>query len=1025
MEKLINKIKIKHMEPLPELANFSKYAAGEGIVLLKNEGHVLPIQNKKVAVFGRIQFNYYKSGTGSGGLVNVRYVPSIIEALLSEPSIEVNKKVYEVYKDWVREYPFDSGNGQWASEPWFQQEMLIDEKLVQASALESEIGLIIFGRTAGEDKDNQARPGSYYLTDEERHLLKLVTKHFKKTVVVLNIGNAMDLSFMDEFNIQGLVAAWHGGQYGAVALKDILVGYKSPSGKLPFSFIKNIDDDPSHKNFGHHSKAIYEEDIYVGYRYFETFKPDAVRYPFGFGLTYSNFDIEPIRFDMKDKIILFNIKVTNIGDFRAKEVIQIYVEAPQGLLGKPKKVLAAFAKTKELAPSESAQVQIEIDLYNLASYDDIGHVYKSSFVLEKGLYQFYVGNSSRQLTPFGQIQMEDDIITELSRELNAPIEPFKRIKPDKNLNVIYEETPLRTTNYNEIINSNIPEEIPTNNLDLKLVDVHENKVDLDTFVGSLHVDQLIELTRGEGMSSPKVTAGTAAAFGGVTDELMDKGIPIACAADGPSGIRMDSGFYASSMPNGISLASTFDLNLVQTLYTLLGKEMKGYEIDMILGPGMNIIRHPLNGRNFEYYSEDPLLTGLMASSAIIGLQKEGVTGTLKHLYANNQETDRFNVDAVVSERAQREIYLRPFEIAIKVGKARAIMTSYNPVNSLWTASQFEINTLLVRETWGFDGIIVTDWWAKMNDFGTTGDVKNTKAMILSQNDLYMVITDSKTNSNNDNSKASFEDGSLKLAHLQRVAKNILSFLLTTPAFYRMHNLKFKPHYRKPKAWFKTNQKPINLPLLKDLNINGQDLFINPLLFNIYLNDVDKINSINTKNKATNIYYSDKQAVVQMMDENDTNIYNISTINLDTKEDDLVDLTTLKNLDYPKVGSKVWEPVVINFDDMIYDRAQIKHLDDTLVVLAKDSLLSYGLEFMEAGKYVIDFELSSESSTLAQLPFSMYLNNVYKRTLTVHGTEGQKISARASILVDQGQQVLTIRFNKSDMKLFNVKIMRHG
>lgn len=1021
MKKRFKHIEPQVMMPLPELASFSKYTAGEGMVLLKND-HVLPLLNKKIAIFGRIQFNYYKSGTGSGGLVNVKYVPSLIESFLSDPNVKVNKLVYETYKSWVSEFPFDSGNGQWASEPWNQEEMSMHPNIIQDASKESDVALVVIGRTAGEDKDNKATKGSYYLTDEEDNLLKLVTNQFKKTVVVLNVGSAIDLSFMDRYTIDGLVFAWHGGQYGALAIKDILLGYKSPSGKLPISLVKSIEKEPAYHNFGHKGQVIYEEDIYVGYRYFETFDKEAVRYPFGYGLTYSKFKIEPLSFDMVDKHILFKVKVTNTGKVRAKEVVQVYVSQPQGLLGKPKLVLAAFSKTKELEPKESMIIDIKIDFYNLSSYDDVGYIYKSTYVLEKGNYKFYIGNSSRHHEHFGDIKLEDDIITKLSRELSAPIKAFKRIKPDANFNITFEDVPLRTTNYNELIQKNIPKTLPTHTKPMNLMDVYNNKYTMDAFVGSLSVDNLVELTRGEGMSSPKVTAGTAAAFGGVTEELLGKGIPIACAADGPSGIRMDSGFYASSLPNGISLASTFDVKLVENLYQLLAFEMKAYQVDLILGPGMNIIRHPLNGRNFEYYSEDPLLTGLMASSAIIGLHKEGVSGTLKHLYGNNQETDRLNVDAVISERAQREIYLKAFEIAIKVGKARAIMTSYNPVNSLWTASNFEINNLLLRKEWGFKGILVTDWWAKMNDFNGPGDAKNTKAMIISQNDLYMVVSDAKANSNQDNTKESYLNGSLKLAHLQKVAKNILTYLMTTPAFNRMHNLKPKPNMIKRNDWFKTNQKPLNIPTLDSSKLSDEKSYINPLIFNQKLDNLSHI-----RQKSSKSYFNKEKTsgILTIHNQSDTNIYHLNTLSTVNNDANIINIDTLNILDYPVFGNKAWDTLKLDFNQAIYSVQDIEYLNNELHIIKKDAILSFPVLLDKAGKYLIDFTISSDSSNLAQIPFSLYLDNTYKTTVTIHGTNGNKVQARAIILAEEGPQILSIKFNKSSNIIYEIKVTRHG
>src|SRR5690606_24720510 len=246
----------------------------------------------------------------------------------------------------IEDHPFDEGSGQWASEPWAQVEMELRDDLVQSLSQKNDVAIVIFGRTAGEDRDNYAGKGSYYLSEKEELLLKQVTTSFKQTVVILNVGNVVDLGFMDQFNVSSLVMAWHGGMYGADALVDVLTGYVSPSGKLPMTIAKSIESYPSHKNFGHHGKVIYEEDIYVGYRYFETFNQDAIRYPFGFGLSYSKFSFKPAAFDIQNEQIKLTIQVTNIGSYRAKEVVQIYHQPPQGQLGKPTRNLIGFTKTK-------------------------------------------------------------------------------------------------------------------------------------------------------------------------------------------------------------------------------------------------------------------------------------------------------------------------------------------------------------------------------------------------------------------------------------------------------------------------------------------------------------------------------------------------------------------------------------------------------------------------------------------------------------------------------------------------------
>ena len=289
------------------------------------------------------------------------------------------------------------------------------------------------------------------------------------------------------------------------------------------------------------------------------------------------------------------------------------------------------------------------------------------------------------------------------------------------------------------------------------------------------------------MSSPKVTPGTGGAFGGVIDSLIEKGIPVACCSDGPSGIRMDSGKKAFAMPNGACLASTWNLKLQEHLYQWEGLELRKNKIDVLLGPGMNIHRNPLNGRNFEYFSEDPLISGKCAMAQLKGMHKYNVTGTIKHFAMNTQETSRFNAESVASERAIREIYLKGFEIAVREGGAHAVMTTYGPVNGLYTSSNYDLVTKILRQEWGFKGIVMTDWWAKGSDEDCKGDPSNMAAIVRAQNDLYMVCNDAESNSNKDNSKEALASGAVTRAEYQRCAINIVNFITEKPVFFRYIN----------------------------------------------------------------------------------------------------------------------------------------------------------------------------------------------------------------------------------------------
>lgn len=385
------------------------------------------------------------------------------------------------------------------------------------------------------------------------------------------------------------------------------------------------------------------------------------------------------------------------------------------------------------------------------------------------------------------------VVEQLSEAL-APTADFKRMKPgalqaDGTYELTYVDVPKQRISLKERIESNLPKEItPTGDQGYKLKDVKEGRVTMEQFIAQLSDDDLATIVRGEGMSSPLVTPGTASAFGGVSDALYNFGIPVACTADGPSGIRMDSGHKATQVSIGTLLAATWDVELIEKLYVMEGQELVRNGIDTLLGPGMNIRRSPLNGRNFEYFSEDPYVTGIFAAACTRGIIEGGSTATLKHFACNNQEQYRTKVNAVVSERAVREIYLKGFEIAVKEAGANSIMTSYNPINGHWSASNYDLNTTILRGEWGFDGIVMTDWWALMNDVinGGPADARNTNFMIRAQNDLYMVVNNygAEINSHDDNTMASLANGTLTRAELQRSAINICKFIMNALVFTR-------------------------------------------------------------------------------------------------------------------------------------------------------------------------------------------------------------------------------------------------
>ena len=765
----------------------------EGIVMLKNEHQALPLKpHEEIALFGRIQFHYYKSGTGSGGMVNVSKVTNIVDGL-QESGIKLNQELLDVYHKWDNENPFDLGDG-WGKEPWSQKEMPLEDSLAAHVAKRCQTAIAVIGRTAGEEQDNSLTEGSFLLSSDEKQMLTTVRRHFSKMIVLLNVGNIIDMNELLEIAPDAILYVWQGGMTGGTGTADVLTGKISPCGKLTDTIAKHVEDYPSAPYFGDPVRNFYSEDIYVGYRYFETFAPDKVLYPFGFGLSYTTFQIKTNDImELSDKWD-FIITVTNTGSCSGKEVVQIYCEAPQGKLGKPVRVLCGYEKTKTLSPGESQTVTISVSKTQTASYDDSGiSGHAHCFILEEGDYHFYVGTDVRHAVKTYTCTQNGTLVISSHQQALAPVEAFERIKPvltTDGYEPQMEAVPLSEIDETKRRLENLPKEIPfTGDRGIRLCDVRKGTHTMEEFIAQMTDYDLACVIRGEGMNSPRVTAGTASAFGGVSQELEALGVPCGCCDDGPSGMRLDCGTKAFSLPNGTMMACTFNRTLLTELFALTGLEMIANKVDCLLGPGMNIHRHPLNGRNFEYFSEDPYLTGTIASAQLHGLHQSGVTGTIKHFCGNNQETNRHDTNGVISERALREIYLKGFEIAVKEGHADSVMTTYGPINGVWTAGSFDLTTQILRNDWGFTGFTMTDWWANINRRGQAVDKSDFAAMAIAQNDVYMVCAIGAEN--DDNILASLENGTLQRSELQRNAANICRFLMNTQAMARLEGTETK------------------------------------------------------------------------------------------------------------------------------------------------------------------------------------------------------------------------------------------
>lgn len=776
--------KHRRAENLNKTTKAARRAAADGIVLLRNRNSVLPLSpNTKISVFGRCQINYNSGGTGSGGSVNTRYVTSILEALRRRKVI-INEDLASTYENWIRENPINTGGGQWASRPLYQVEMPIPYSMARHAAEFSGTAIVVVGRTSGEEQDNSDTEGSFRLTTVEREMLKHVSEAFAHTIVLINTSNIIDMKWADEYNIDSILYIWQGGQEGGDGVADVLMGVVNPSGRLTDTIAYNYSDYPSSANFGDFELSCYAEDIYVGYRYFETFAKDKVIYPFGYGLSYTEFAIDIEKLEKSTVNIEFAVSVKNVGSLPGMDVVQIYLIPNGGEIDKPSVKLVDFAKTKMLKHGETEKLFFSFPISQLAVYDEDG-IYgeAAAWVIEKGVYTITASHNIRDLENCFTYGCDKTRIIKRCNRIAAPNVKFDRIYNNGGSISYRQVTPKKPLGHPE----SMPGELRiTGDKGYKFNDVKNGRITLDEFAAQLSVDDMVALTYGEGMNSPKVRLGTGAAFGGITEGLEYYGVPIAAATDGPSGLRFDNGDKATLIPIATMLASTWDRALVRELYSCIGREMSDNDIDLLLGPGMNIHRDPLCGRNFEYFSEDPLVSGVMAAAVINGLQDVGVDGTLKHIAANNQEHNRKTVNSAVTETALREIYLKGLEYALEMSEPHAVMTAYNRLNGSYCGSNYELINKIIRSEFGFKGMIMTDWWADLDGDkkGASQYERNTPAMLRAGTDIYMVIK------NADDIdlriiKNALISGELTVGDIQTAAKNVLRFILRLPVSDRL------------------------------------------------------------------------------------------------------------------------------------------------------------------------------------------------------------------------------------------------
>ena len=751
-------------------AALSRSLAAESMVLLRNVRNTLPLLGSEeepvsLAVFGVGQIYTVKGGTGSGNVNNLKTV-SLLEGLTATDSLQVDGLLARKYRTWGLSHENLCVEGFMEPKGYYNPEMVLTDEEVRSFAAVNDAAIMVLTRVAGEGADMRAEPGMIYLTEDEKHLMDQITGCFEKTILLLNTAGYIELgAYATRFSAV-LFMGLPGQDAGAVA--DVLTGKVMPSGHLtdtwPVCYTQfPTAGDYSEKHFngnvnttmGQTQEQInvsYADDIFVGYRYFDTFNQDVL-YPFGYGLGYGKTEITAYSMAVTGDQVTVTATVENTGNvYAARQVVQVYVSCPEGRLEQPLQKLCAFGKTKLLLPGESETLTLGFYLKDVASFDE----QRYSFVLEKGYYDVRLGTDSRSTMVAGSVYLPADVTTlVLSDRLGHVPEDFKVLSargvqrysyPEEAEELEFARAHAVRVSAREFRTVQQKYSGPVRPLrrgqtDLRLKDVYDGNCSLREFVASMDASDLCKLVCGIGMdlsgmpesmqqdpdfhppfdgmlgSGGMKVPGAA----GETADLWDKyGIPPVSLADGPAGIRISQKVkdengevlrqqLCTAFPVGALLACSWDEQLLETMGQAVAREMVEYGVDIWLAPGMNIHRNPLCGRNFEYFSEDPMLTGVCAAAITRGVQKSGVGVTIKHFAGNNQETLRANSNDIVSQRALREIYLRGFEIAVKQAQPYCVMTSYNDINGMPSANNYDLCTAVLRDEWGFRGLVMTDW----------------------------------------------------------------------------------------------------------------------------------------------------------------------------------------------------------------------------------------------------------------------------------------------------------------------------
>lgn len=802
----------------------AREAAADGFVLLQNRNNILPLdKDQQIALYGPGADYTIKGGTGSGD-VNVRDMISIREGLENAGFNIANK-------DWLDEYKsrYQHARLEWRTTIWNKLEGKEDNDALaffDAYATtpfiapvggepkrDADTAIYILSRTSGEGADRDYRKGDYLISDEEEAFLEKLCEIYPHIILILNTGGLVDLRFIDNKpRIEAILYIHQPGQEAGNAVADVLEGKVTPSGKLTDTWALKYEDYPSAMTFSHMDgnvdEEIYQEGIYVGYRYFDTFGI-STRYSFGFGLSYTTFTVKSNKLKIQNsaagKQIAMDVEVKNIGKrYAGKEVVQLYVSCPQSEEGKEYRRLVAYAKTKELCPGESAEIKLEFPLAALSSYD----TERAAYILEKGAYGLFLGDSLDRANLTGIITLDKEVTILQTEHICTPKKPIHELRPDAIAMEKRRQEWIRNT-AGGLLTLNLS----GNDIAAETVIYdggYENTSrEVREFVNTLTVDQLILLATGDiGKGQGSAVVGSAGisipgSAAQTSDCAKEQGLADIVLADGPAGLRlnrqyemvngypkpqpmlmaMENGFllknmpepegevwhqYCTAIPSGTLLAQTWNTEIVSRCGRLVAEEMEEFEVSLWLAPGMNIHRNPLCGRNFEYYSEDPLVAGYTAAAMTEGVQSvKGCGTTIKHFACNNQEDNRMGTDSVISERALREIYLKGFEICVRKAQPMAIMTSYNKINGIHAANNYDICTKAARDEWGFRGLIMTDWTTTMHGDGCTA-----AGCMRAGNDVVMP----GCQNDHDNIRKELDDGTLQLKDLKRSTARLVNVI---------------------------------------------------------------------------------------------------------------------------------------------------------------------------------------------------------------------------------------------------------